>query len=87
MKVWIVFTEREWDWQTHKEIDSVHATKASAEDCSGTLRNSLVEEHEVYGSTRDAATKHCTCKQHRTDGRQATEPDCPIHFDANVESA
>lgn len=36
-------------------------------------------------SQSDAATKRCTCKQHRTDGRQATEPDCPIHFDAGSE--
>jgi hypothetical protein len=31
MTVWIVFTEHEWDWQTHKEVDSVHATEESAE--------------------------------------------------------
>lgn len=35
-------------------------------------------------SKADAATKRCTCKQHRTDGRQATEPGCPVH-DAKAE--
>jgi hypothetical protein len=28
--------------------------------------------------------KRCTCKQHRIDGRQATEPDCPIHSDRSA---
>jgi hypothetical protein len=31
MIVWIVFTEREWDWQIHQEVDSIHATEESAE--------------------------------------------------------
>lgn len=48
MKVWVVFTEREWDWQTHKSIDSIHATEASADARELTLgRNCFSQEFEV----------------------------------------
>jgi hypothetical protein len=57
MKVWIVFTEREWDWQTHKTVDSVHATEASADARLSQLgRDCDSEEFEVTAS--DAAVAH-----------------------------
>lgn len=48
MNVWIVFTEREWDWQTHKRVDSVHATEQSADArCRALELASDTEEFEV----------------------------------------
>ena len=46
--VWIVFIEREWDWQTHKEIVSVHETEASADvRCLLLGRGSSIESFEI----------------------------------------
>jgi hypothetical protein len=48
MNVWIVFTEREWDWQTHKRVDSVHATEQSADArCRALGLASDTEEFEM----------------------------------------
>lgn len=60
MKVWIVFIEREFDWQTHKEVDSVHATEATADVRCSQLnwRNCDSEEFEVVGSTADGEENH-----------------------------
>lgn len=44
----------------------------------------VTKEQIKYLRKGSPSTNLCTCKQHRTDGRQATEPDCPIHFDASA---
>ncbi len=55
MKVWVVFREREWDWQTHKEIDSVHATEELADKhlaklgCFGSVEEFEVENGQAKG--------------------------------------
>jgi hypothetical protein len=52
VNVWIVFTEREWDWQTHKNVHSVHATEESADAvCRKLGRNCSSEEFEVTAPT------------------------------------
>jgi hypothetical protein len=51
MRVWVVFTEREWDWQTHKNVHSVHATEKSADDlCAELGRDCSVDEFDLVGS-------------------------------------
>lgn len=51
MSVWIVFTEREWDWHTHKIVHSVHATEESADAlCAKLGRDCSSESFDLVGS-------------------------------------
>jgi len=70
-KLLLKLREAWWHNGTYRQRERVHVLVAK-------IRHKLQWDAEQSGMT----VERCTCKQHRTDGIQATEPDCPIHFES-----